>query len=131
MKENTLFPLPLGVCQLRLEPEQHASAGAVGAHPHKCGHLGYEGALALRGHVFLLFLLAHRGSLELLHQLPALVRLNKGCLRIYHSLVIKIVKLLLSHLCVSDVILSICSPGGNLRPGMECQPLQQSSWRPL
>lgn len=76
MKESTLFPLLIGVRQLRLEPEQHASAGAVGAHPHQCGHLWYEGALALRGHVFLLILLAHRGPLELLHQLPALVRLN-------------------------------------------------------
>ena len=31
------------------------------------------GPLALRWYVFLLFLLAHRGPLELLHQLPALV----------------------------------------------------------
>lgn len=29
--------------------------------------------MALRWHVFLLLLLAHRGSLELLHQLPPLV----------------------------------------------------------
>lgn len=71
------FPLLSGVRQLGLEPEQYASAGAVGAHPHQCGHLGYEGTLALCRHVFLLILLAHRGPLELLNQFPALVRLQR------------------------------------------------------
>lgn len=65
----------LGICQLRLESEQHASVGAVGSHPYKCGHLRYEGALALCGHVFLFILLAYWGPLELLHQFPALVSL--------------------------------------------------------
>lgn len=86
MKESTLFPLLLGVCQLRLEPEQHASAGAVGAHPHQRRHLGHEGALALCGNVFLLFLLAHRGPLELLHQLPALVRTEDVRHFSYHTI---------------------------------------------
>lgn len=36
-------------------------------------HLRDDTSLALCGHVFLLLLLAHRGSLELLHQLPPLV----------------------------------------------------------
>lgn len=49
----------LGIRQLGLESEQHASVGAVGSHPYKCGHLGYEGALALCGHVFLFILLAY------------------------------------------------------------------------
>ncbi len=62
-----------GVRKLGLEPEQHAGAGAVGADPHQRGHQRHEAALALRGHVLLVLLLAHRGPLELLHQLPALV----------------------------------------------------------
>lgn len=49
----------LGIRQLRLESEQHAGVGAVGSHPYKCGYLGYEGALALCGHVFLFILLAY------------------------------------------------------------------------
>ena len=68
------FTLSLGLRQLRLESEQHASPRTIRAHPHQCGHLRYEGALALCGDVFFLLLLAHRGPLELLHQLPALVR---------------------------------------------------------
>lgn len=49
----------LGICQLRLESEQHACAGAVSAHSYKRGHLRYEGALALCGHVLLFILLAY------------------------------------------------------------------------
>lgn len=56
---STLFPIGLGLRQLGLEPEQHASAGTICAHPHQCGHLRHEGTLALCGHVFLLLLLAH------------------------------------------------------------------------
>ena len=71
--QTKVWSVPSGVRQLWLEPDQPAGAGAVGADPHQRRHLGHEGALALRGHVLLLLLLAHRGPLELLHQLPALV----------------------------------------------------------
>lgn len=62
-----------GIPGQRLELEQHAGDGAVGPGPHHGRHLRHEAALAVRGHVLLLLLLAHRGPLELLHQLPALV----------------------------------------------------------
>lgn len=65
---------PAGLRSQRLEPERDARAGAVAAVPHQRRHLGDEGALALRGDGVLRVLLAHRGPLELLHQLPALVQ---------------------------------------------------------
>lgn len=61
-----------GVRVLRLEPEQPAGAGGLGAGLHQRRHLGHEGALDVRGHVLCHLLLAQRGPLELLHQLPAL-----------------------------------------------------------
>ncbi|PKK17156.1 lysine-specific demethylase 5C-like, partial [Columba livia] len=64
--------VPPGVRGQRVEPERDAGAAAVGAVPHQRRHLGDEGALALRGDGVLRLLLAHRGPLELLHQLPPL-----------------------------------------------------------
>lgn len=66
-------PWGAGVRRQRLEPQRDAGAEAVGALPHQRRHLGHEGALALRGDGLLRLLLAHRGPLELLHQLPPLV----------------------------------------------------------
>lgn len=43
----------------RLEPEQHASAGRLGADLHYSRHLRNEVTMALRGHVFLCLLLAY------------------------------------------------------------------------
>lgn len=57
-----------------MEPEQHASAGRLGADSHYSWHLWDEVTLAVRGHVLLCLLLAHRGPLELLHKLPSLVK---------------------------------------------------------
>lgn len=63
----------LGVCTQWLEPECDASVRAVIIVPYQCRHLGHEGAMAVCGHGVLCLLLAHRGPLELLHQLLALV----------------------------------------------------------
>lgn len=73
VRMNVTCVMCAGICQLGLEPEQHAGAGAVGADAHQRRHQRHESALAVRGHVLLVLLLAHRGPLELLHQLPALV----------------------------------------------------------
>lgn len=56
-----------------LEPEQlgHDEPFCVDSRDRR--HLRDDSSVALRGHVFLLLLLAHRGPLELLHQLPPLV----------------------------------------------------------
>lgn len=56
-----------------LEPQRATCCGQIGVALHRNGYLGHEDPLVLRGHVFLLLLLAHRGPLELLHQLYALV----------------------------------------------------------
>ena len=76
ISENVCYPCILyllGVCDISLEPEQLAYPERVCAVPHQCGYLRHEGALELCGHVLLGLLLAQRGPLELLHQLPTLV----------------------------------------------------------
>lgn len=62
-----------GICPQRLEPKCYASVGTVIVVPHQCRYLWHEGAMAICGHGVLRFLLAHRGPLELLHQLFTLV----------------------------------------------------------
>ena len=62
-----------GIRECRVESEQSAGAGPVCAAPHHGRHLWHEDPVVLCGHVFLQLCLAHRGSLELLHQLHALV----------------------------------------------------------
>lgn len=56
-----------------LEPEQPGDDEPFCADPRDGRHLWDDASVALCRHVFLLLLLAHRGSLELLHQLPPLV----------------------------------------------------------
>jgi len=58
---------PADLPNQRLEPEQHAGVGCLGADSRYGRHLWDEVTLAVRGHVLLLLLLAHRGPLELLH----------------------------------------------------------------
>ena len=72
-----------GIHKLGLESEQSSGVGSVCDAPHQCGHIWYENPVVLRRDVFLVLLLAHRGPLELLHQLSplvcALVLLNTFC----------------------------------------------------
>lgn len=49
----------IGVRPQRLESERYASVGAVSIVPHQCRYLGHESAMAVCGHGFLGFLLAH------------------------------------------------------------------------
>ena len=69
--ETCLWPAALP--KQRLEPEQHAGAGLLGADSRYSRHLWDEVTLAVCGHVLLLLLLAHWRPLELLHKLPSLV----------------------------------------------------------
>lgn len=57
----------------RLELEQHAGPRRLSPDSHYSRHLWDEGSLAVCGDVLLLFLLAYRGPLELLHKLSSLV----------------------------------------------------------
>lgn len=62
------------VCQLLVEPESNTQCWRMCPQIYRCRYIGYESALGVRGNVFLVLLLAYWGPLELLHQLPALVR---------------------------------------------------------
>ncbi len=81
-----------GVHQLGVEPEQPAGAGRVRDAPHQRRHLRHEDPLVLRRHVLFVLLLAHRGPLELLHQLHALVR-GASCSRISRLVVVLLISL--------------------------------------
>lgn len=68
--------------------------------------------MALCGHVFLLLLLAHRGSLELLHQLPPLVLKNVTLLSVVEGVEV---------LCKIEYVVKCHLKGG-------AQNLVRSSW---
>ena len=55
-----------------MELEQPARAGKLGVEIHRHGHFRNEGSVAVRWHVLLHLLLAHRGPLDAVDQLPPL-----------------------------------------------------------
>ncbi len=59
---------------VRVEPEQPARATKFSSSVDRHGHIGDEDTLAVRRYVLLHVLLAHRGPLDPVHQLPPLGR---------------------------------------------------------
>lgn len=117
-----------------LEPQQPGDDEPVCTDSCNSWHLWDDAAVALCWHVLLLFLLAHRGSLELLHQLPALVYKKSFLYRFIIAWAPKIKYILFApHFWPAGVksFLFYSFQGGNPKPGMVLLVLLPSSWRTL